>query len=275
MAKKRKKKEKKAPNRILALVAVLLVGIFLSRYIAPAGPEISTAQYDEELTIAQTDNGIKSQIVRHTGYTLSYNNDTRNANWVGYELTDEEVAGVVERGENFTPDPLVMGVQAVDDDYKKSGWDRGHLAPAADMKWSRRAMDESFYLSNVSPQNKQLNRGTWKKLEELCRDKAELYGKVTIVTGPVFYGKKKRSIGKNKVLIPDAFFKVLLSDYRGTCRTIGFLCENTAGKKGLKECARSVDEIEKIARIDFFAALPDSIEASAEASFSTAFWGID
>ncbi len=274
MAKNKKKKNKKAPNKLLAFVAILLVGLFLSRYIAPAGTSTPSTQNAEELTIAQTADGVKSQIIKHIGYTLSYNNSTRNANWVGYELTDEEVAGVVERGEGFSPDPLVKGTQAVDDDYKKSGWDRGHLAPAADMKWSRQAMEESFYLSNVSPQNKQLNRGTWKKLEELCRDKAELYGKVIIVTGPIFYGKTAKSIGKNKVQVPNAFFKVLLSDYRGTYRTIGFICENKAGKKTLKECVRSVDEVEKITNIDFFAALPDSTETKAEATYSTAFWGI-
>lgn len=276
MAKNKKKRSnnKKSPNRLLAIVALLLIGIFISRYITPTISNGEGTMQGGDLSIAITAEGIKSQIVKHAGYTLSYNNETLNANWVGYELTDEEVNGVVERGNDFRPDPLVKGKQADDNDYKKSGWDRGHLAPAADMKWSRQAMDESFYLSNVSPQDKQLNRGTWKKLEELCRDKAELYGRVVIVTGPVFYNKKAKSIGKNSVRVPDAFFKVLLSDYRGTYRTIGFLCENKAGKKSLKECARKVDEIEKITNIDFFAQLPDSIENEAEKRFSSAFWGI-
>lgn len=276
MAKKKKKRnhKAKAQSKLLIFVAVILAGMFLSRYIPLATPQETTLQDCEELTMAQTEKGIKSQIIKHIGYTLSYNNDTRNANWVGYELTDEEVAGTVERGENFRPDPLVKGTQATDDDYKKSGWDRGHLAPAADMKWSSQAMEESFYLSNVSPQNKQLNRGTWKKLEELCRDKAELYGKLFIVTGPVFYDRRAKSIGENKVQIPDAFFKVLLSDYRGTYRAIGFLCENKAGKKSLKECARSVDEIEQTTNMDFFTVLPDSIESNVEKRFSAAFWGI-
>lgn len=272
-AKKKKKSTKKGQNKLAIVIAVLLIGAFISRYITPAESP-ATAQYSEELTTALTGKGVKSQIVKHTGYTLSYNNDTRNANWVGYELTDEEVQGVVERGNNFCPDPLVVGTQAVDDDYRNSGWDRGHLAPAADMKWSKKAMEESFYLSNVSPQNKKLNRGTWKKLEELCRDKAELYGRIIVVTGPIFYSEKPQTIGKNEVKVPDAFFKVLLSDYHGTYRTIGFVCENKAGKKSLKECARSVDDIEKATNIDFFSQLPDSIENNVEKSYSTAFWGI-
>ena len=271
--KKKKKSTKKGQNKLAIVIAVLLIGAFISRYITPTESP-ATAQYSEELTTAITSKGVKSQIVKHAGYTLSYNNDTRNANWVGYELTDEEVQGVVERGNNFCPDPLVRGTQAEDDDYRNSGWDRGHLAPAADMKWSKKAMDESFYLSNVSPQDKKLNRGTWKKLEELCRDKAELYGRIIVVTGPVFYSEKPKTIGKNEVKVPDAFFKVMLSDYRGTYRTIGFICENKAGKKSLKECARSVDDIEKATNIDFFSQLPDSIENKVEKSYSAAFWGI-
>lgn len=264
-------KRKKKSNSFSALIVLLLGAAAVWLYEQQPGSNAVGATSD--LHVAQLING-SGQLVEHKGYTLCYNNSTRNAHWVGYELTDEEAQGVVERGEKFCCDPLVRGAQATDDDYRGSGWDRGHLAPAADMKWSKEAMDESFYLSNVSPQNKNLNRGVWKKLEELCRDKAELYGRVVIVTGPIFYSDRPKTIGKKRVAVPDAFFKVLLSDYNGTYRTIGFLMENKAGKKGLKEYARSVDEIEEITGIDFFSALPDDTEERVEKAYSTAFWGI-
>lgn len=274
MPKKRKRKQAlKKSNKFTALIIILVAGIIMSRFLAPATVD-GTTHYSQELCVPRFCDGTEHQIVKHAGYILSYNNDTRNADWVGYELTAEEVQGVVERGENFVPDPLVRGPQAADSDYRKTGWDRGHLAPAADMKWSKQAMEESFYLSNVSPQNKQLNRGTWKKLEELCRNKAELYGKVIIVTGPLFYDKKPRYIGDNRVRVPDAFFKVLLSDYRGTHRAIGFVCDNKSGKSKLKEHALNVDAIEELTGLDFFHQLPDSIEHTMEAGYSAAFWGI-
>ena len=271
MAKKKKIKKQKGHSRFFAIIIVLLIGVVVSQYLQP---QADNAQYSDDLTVPRFATSTNNQIIKHLGYTVSYNNDTRNPDWVGYELTDEEVQGTVERGEGFCADPMVRGPQACDDDYKNSGWDRGHHAPAADMKWSKQAMEESFYLSNVSPQNKNLNRGVWKKLEELCRDKAELYGRLVIISGPVFTSQKPRTIGDNKVRIPDAFFKVMLSDYNGKMRAIGFYFENKAGKKKLKEYAKTIDEIEVITSLDFFSQLPDEVEEEMEKSFSAPFWGI-
>ena len=272
MAKKRKKKSGKH-GRLLWVILFVIAGIVISKYIEPAASE--STNYSCELAVpAFTVTPAKSQIIEHIGYTVSYNSSTKNPNWVGYELTAEEVQGVVGREENFTCNPLVKGAQATDEDYKNSGWDRGHMAPAADMKWSKQAMEESFYLTNVSPQNKNLNRGVWKKLEELTRDKAELYGRVIVVTGPIFNGTKQKSIGENRVKIPDAFFKVLLTDYNGKYRAIGFVFENKAGKKKLKEYAVNIDDVESITGLDFFTQLPDETESEVERSYSAPFWGL-
>ena len=105
------------------------------------------------------------QIIYHTGYTLSYNEKHEQANWVAYELTAQELAGTVKRKDSFKSDPMVKSESASLADYRKSGYDRGHLIPAADMKWSTTAMSESFYMSNMSPQSPSFNRGIWKKLE--------------------------------------------------------------------------------------------------------------
>lgn len=270
----RKKKNKPQGKRLLWLAIVIIGGILISRYLTPSQGGAST-NYSCSLAVPTfTTTPAKSQIIEHMGYTVSYNSHTKNPNWVGYELTDEEAQGTVGREEGFTPDPLVKGAQADDDDYKRAGWDRGHMAPAADMKWSKQAMEESFYLTNVSPQNSSLNRGAWKKIEELTRDKAELYGRVIVVTGPIFEGTGQKSIGRNRVKIPDAFFKVLLTDYNSTYRAVGFVCKNRAEKKKPKEYAMSVDDVERITGLDFFAELPDEMEENAEKDYSAGFWGL-
>lgn len=227
-----------------------------------------------ELAIPQFTKSTKSQIIEHTGYTVSYNEQRRNANWVAYELTAAEVEGTEPRGKKFTPDPLVVGRQATDDDYKHSGWDRGHLAPAADMKWSEQAMDESFYLSNISPQNGNLNRGVWKSIEELVRENATKHGNLLVVTGPVFTNKKGLgTIGENRVLIPNGFYKVLLTNNDGYTG-IAFYCENVAGKKKLSTYATTIDEIEELTGIDFFHRLPDDVEEMVESNINTSKWGL-
>lgn len=104
----------------------------------------------------------QEQIIRHTGYTVSYNKDLKLPNWVSYELTRQETKGKEKRSNRFIADPLAIGTIATNADYTRSGYDKGHMAPAADMKWSPKAMKESFYFSNMCPQHPQLNRRGWK-----------------------------------------------------------------------------------------------------------------
>ena len=259
--------------KLFICIAVLLIAMLYTRcQTNSVGNHDEADKISLELAIPQFTKSTKSQVIEHVGYTVSYNEQRRNPNWVAYELTGEEVDGTEPRGSKFIPDPNVIGRQAVDDDYKHSGWDRGHLAPAADMKWSEQAMDESFYLSNISPQNGNLNRGVWKSIEELTRDNAHRYGEILVVTGPVFTDKKGLGyIGDNRVLIPNAFYKVLLA-YDNGYTGIGFYCENVAGKKKLQTYARSIDEIEEITGIDFFHQLPDDIETELEKGFDWNDW---
>lgn len=270
MAKRKKKKSsiKKFLGTALFLVLALVAGYFAVNNRAPE----SKADINLELAIPEFTRTTESQVIEHIGYTVSYNKKFRGPNWVAYELTAAEVKGEEPRNGDFIPDPKVKGTQATDDDYKRSGWDRGHLAPAADMKWSEQAMKESFFLSNIAPQNNNLNRGVWKSIEELTRDVANRYGNVLVVTGPVFKTPKgKGTIGKNKVVIPDAFYKVLLINDNGY-KGIGFWCENIAGKKKLKTYARSIDEIEELTGLDFFHRLPDEIENKAESAYDWNVW---
>lgn len=205
------------------------------------------------------------QVIHHTGFTLSYDADFKTPQWVAWTLTAAKAEGTVPREKNFRPDPDVRGAQAYTKDYSHSGYDRGHIAPAGDMKWSEDAMRESFYLTNVCPQNQNLNRGDWKDLEELERTWALRYGAVSIAAGPVYSSKTPQRIGANKVAVPDAFFKVLLIGYPDNPRAYAFVFPNEAGSHALTYYQFTVDDVEDLTGMDFFSALPDDVEAKIEA----------
>lgn len=211
-------------------------------------------------------------LLQRTGYLVSYNYKTRVANWVAWKLTPERLKGDTKRTDNFYPDPALPSREAVTThDYKNNGWDRGHLCPAGDNKWDRKAMKESFYMTNICPQHHNLNRGDWNELEQKCRKWVQRDTCMYIVAGPIFYKKKPRTIGEHKVAVPDAFFKVILSLYPKP-KTIGFIYKNEEGNHPLATYVKSVDEVEKITGIDFFPALPDEIEEIIEAEYNLKDW---
>jgi endonuclease G len=206
------------------------------------------------------------QILERTGYTLCYDADLKTPQWVAWELTKEEVTtGNEKRADSFVADPDVKGAKAYTQDYTGSGYDRGHMAPAGDMKWSKKAMEESFYLSNICPQAPNLNRGDWNDLEETCRKWAKKYGRIYIACGPIYKSKSPQRIGNHKVGVPDAFYKVVLLNVDEAPQAIGFVFPNEAGNNALEHYVRSVDEVEELTNIDFFPALEDELENRIEA----------
>ena len=213
----------------------------------------------------------KDAIIKHTGYTLSYNEEYEQANWVAYELTREETKKAVERSNKFKPDPLVKTGSARDEDYLSSGYDRGHLAPAADMSWSVKTMTESFYYSNMSPQEQAFNRGIWKKLEEQVRDWAVQNGDIYVVTGPVLVPGLK-TIGPDKVAVPKAYYKVILDYSLPDIKGIAFVMPNEASDKPLQSFVVSIDTVEKLTGLDFFPLLPDAQENTIEKTVCLKCW---
>ncbi|MEI6750531.1 MAG: DNA/RNA non-specific endonuclease [Bacteroidota bacterium] len=213
----------------------------------------------------------KDNIVSHTGYSLLFNNKHKQANWVAYELTSAETNKQFERTNKFLPDPAVTSGTANDNDYKGSGYDKGHLAPAADMGWSSTAMAESFYYSNMSPQTPGFNRGIWKRLEELVRIWAIEYNSVYIVTGPVLTNGLP-SIGANKVSIPKYYYKVILDYTEPGIKGIGFIIPNTNSNKPLYNYAVTIDSVEKYTGIDFYPALPEKQEKLIESTICLKCW---
>ena len=211
------------------------------------------------------------KVITHTGYSFSYNEEHEQANWIAYELTAEETQKAFERTNKFIPDPSVTTGSAEDDDYRGSGYDRGHLAPAADMGWSQKSMEESFYFSNMSPQVPSFNRGIWKKLEEQVRIWGRLYDGIYIVTGPVLTSILPK-IGPNGVSVPELYYKAILDYNNGRMEGIGFLLPNAASSENLQHFAVSIDQLEQITGIDFFSHLTDADEKVIEQKLCVPCW---
>lgn len=200
-----------------------------------------------------------SQVIEHLGFTLSYNEPLRIPDWVAWELTAEEASAKdASRTDEFLPDPDVRGYCPDTWQYSRSGYDRGHICPAADMKWSQKAMEESFYLSNVCPQDRQLNAGLWLELEQRCRVYAKMFGSVRIVSGPVVK-PGHRSIGSMEVAVPDAFFKVILAEKDGRLHSVGFVIPNRSidTSEDIFGYAVSVSEVETLTGLTFWPGLKD------------------
>lgn len=231
-----------------------------------------SAEADDKLVMQTSPKGTPEQILKRTGYVASYNKTTLLPNWVAWHLTAERTEGSAKRsGVDFAEDTEVPEPRATDWDYYNSGYDRGHMCPAADNKWSKKAMEESFLFTNMCPQNGNLNRGDWNEMEMACRKWAKKYGDLYIVCGPILYKGKHKTIGKNKVVVPEAFFKVVLRTGDDP-QAIGFIYKNTSGNRPKDSYVNTVDEVERITGIDFFPSLPDDVEKNVEATADIANW---
>ena len=218
----------------------------------------------------------KSAIVAHTHFVLSYAEAHEQAEWVAYELTPEEVRINIPRDGNFREDPNVPTGSASPDDYRGSGYDRGHLAPVGDMNFDPVAMEESFLMSNISPQNRSFNAGIWIRLENQVRDWSAEQGGLYVITGPVLSStggtNAERSIGENQVTVPEFFYKVLLYERGSDSRMIGFVLPNRANSGDLRAFVEKVDNIEAYTGIDFFPTLTDSLEERLECEVNLEGW---
>jgi len=210
-------------------------------------------------------------VIHHTGYSLLYNEAYEQADWVAYELTSAETNNQYERSNRFLMDPAVSTSTADDADYRGSGYDRGHLAPAADMGWSEVSEQESFYYSNMSPQLPGFNRGIWKQLETFVRNNAIAKGFVYVVTGPVLTAGLP-VIGHNKVAVPSMFYKVCLIVEENRKVGIGFMIPNQSSRLPVYAFATTIDEVEKRTGINFFPTLSEVEEKIAEHQYDVQDW---
>ena len=271
MAKKRKKSwdlvELKRWCIIVSwLVVVALVLFFVARAALQSEQQEKQDQAAAALTLdleqPRLPDGMTSTTVTYPGFTVYFNPSTHIPNCVVYELTDDESRGRIERHGSFTHDMNVKGCPQPAD-YSQSGYDRGHMAPAGDMKWSEEAMAASFNMTNVCPQNHALNSGAWNDLEIKVREWAMHYGSVIVFTGPVVDSSPDK-IGRRRVAVPTAFFKVLLASKDGNRMAIAFVYPNKNCRDDMENYVVTVDEVERITGIDFFSALPDNEENAIE-----------
>lgn len=228
------------------------------------------------MELPATPTGSQWQILKRTGYTVAYDKATKLPRWVAWHLTADHADGDFNRdGLKFVYDRDVPEPRATDSDYSHSGYDHGHMCPSGDNKWSREAQVQTFLYTNCCPQVHELNAGDWNDIEQRCRSWATTFGGVYIVCGPILdSGASRKTIGRNKVAVPERFFKVVLrlGDSRSTTKAIGFICKNGQGKNRIADLVRTVDEVEETTVLDFFPQLPDDVEAEVESEASLSDW---
>ena len=282
---------KKLLPKLLALVLVLagavLYYVFDHRSVEPDDPDAPVVNpgrvsTDIPLNVASlmevpdlTES--YSPIVPHKAYVSSYNEETLIPDWVAYELTADETGGTESRGGiEFRMDPTLRGVtQAMREDYSGSGWTKGHLMPAADAAFSTTTMGETFYFTNICPQDETLNAGDWAYLEKRVRQWANRYGHIWVVTGPIVGENRYGTIGEREVVVPDSFFKALLIQKKnGSYSAIAFVMDNDDERYYLKDCYLTVDELETLTGFNFFPQLDDTIEEKVESKVRLSDWGI-
>ncbi len=265
------------PNKSNYIKSILF-GLFLSLSASTCQDEQQQnfAKSTKNITVKDSFNYLPTsttgQIVNHHYYTLSYNEAYENAEWVAYSLTPSQISHRRIKRPHFTRDPLVKTRSAHYKNYYPYGYEKGHLLPAADRRFSVEAFDETFYTSNVSPMKHGFNSGIWNRLEKQVRYWVKRYGKLYIVTGGVLQPGLER-IGSEHVAVPHYFYKIVL-DYKqpGKARVIGFLIPHKNLHEDLRDFVVPVDSIEKLTGIDFFPALPDSIENRLEAEQHPEQW---
>jgi endonuclease G len=210
-------------------------------------------------------------IINRKGYALGYSIKYKQSLWVVYRITKAEMdTPKCKRTNRFGPDPEIKIGSASLADYRGSGYDRGHLAPAATMGFSLETMSESFYLANMSPQKPQFNRGIWKDLESQVREWARENEDIYVVSGPIIAPGYK-TIG-DKVAVPQYYYKVIFDISPPTFKMIGFILKNEGSNQPLKIFVVTVDEVEKITGLDFFSELPDIIEEKLEREVNIGLW---
>lgn len=255
------------------------MGIFLKLFLLAAASSasgcISYTDVGDSIRMeipAYSENG---SIFEYSGFALLYDESKRIPTWVAYELTQEEADGQIGRsGKSFRVDENAKVVQADNFDYRGSGWSRGHMAPAGDFKWDELAMWDTFYYTNCCPQDEKLNNGSWNVLENRVRNWARQFGSVYVVTGPIVGENQSGRIGSHGIVVPDAFFKAVLTYSDEAYHGIAFVMFNNSTAQRIPDSLLSINDLEEITGIDFFPALDDSIEESIENEVDLKFWRI-
>lgn len=263
-------------KQLYSLIAILIViGIYAYEHYLDS---------EEKATVVETGKTPKEntneyflptsttgQIVHHQNYSLSYNEPYEQAEWVAYELKKSHLISTNHKRPYFEIDKAVKTGAASWRNYKNSGYDRGHLCPAGDRRFTKEAHDETFLTSNISPQEHQFNAGVWNRLEQKVRYWAKKNDGVFVVTGGILK-KGLKTIGNENVAVPNQFYKVILDNTNGKIKMLAFLMDSKDSDLPLYKFVVSIDKVEALTGIDFFPELDDKIENRLEASSSYKSW---
>ena len=252
---------------VIDFALIFLLGRFIYNDLYPT-PKIEVQA--NGLTDVKLPAGMKNVVCHYSGFTSYFNPETHIPNCVAYEIIESETTGDEPRKKSFEADHTIDGC-AESSDYRNSGYDRGHMAPAADMKWSKEAMEESFLMTNICPQVKSLNSGIWHRLEQRVREWAARDSSIIVVCGPIFTpGKPVEQIGEIGVAVPHRFFKALYAPGRNI--GIAFIFDNDKVKGELRKYAVTIDSVERETGLDLFYNLPDDIENEVENQCNYKLW---
>lgn len=258
-------------------VHLIILGVWLSHVLFSTGtdagstlpPQQNKNPQIKDLYLPYYDE--THDVYHYTGFTLRYEEKYELATWVAYELEPAELIKVTKSKPAFMPDPFIKSGSAEGSDYKGSGYERGHLAPAADMRWSEEALVESYYYSNIAPQKRSLNGGGWKSLEEKIRKWVQTFGPIQIVTGPIFSDNAKR-IGPNKMAVPQWYFKAVLAKFKDEYIAAAYIFPNSKANNAIGVYMVTIDEVEKKTGLNLFHKLPDKIEDVIESRITRQYW---
>lgn len=270
------------PNMVI-FTLLAIVGIIM--FFTSSSPEVKQPMVysdgdctTEALSQVEIPANTPNIDLNYTGFKVAFNPEMHQPNYVVWEMTPAKTSGPFSRNYrvgnakvDFAADPAVEGCASLAD-YKKSGFDRGHLAPSADMKWNLEAQQQCHLLTNISPQVSQLNSGPWATVEKNTRQWAQKYGRLIIVAGPVLSDHLTRHIGTTPVPVPERFFKAIIAPDHNPPMGIGFVMPNAYTSGGAQACVVSIDEIENITGFDFFKTLPDPIENDIESQAALHKW---
>lgn len=273
MARRKRKRKSHIPPktnypRVKPLILSIAI-IFSLIFAVSCRTPVDESGYDN-LTLGIP--GPADTIIEREGYALGYIEKHEQPAWVQYVLTADEVSrATVNRSDDFRADPYVPTGSATPQDYTRSGYDRGHMAPAADMAYSDQTMSDSFYMSNMSPQTPQFNRGIWSKLEKQVRHFATREKRIVVVTGPILPAEKTITIGVNDVTVPQYFYKVIY-DTTSPEKMIAFVLPNRGSNADLRTFVVTVDYVEELTGLDFFPLLPQPLQEELESSIDINAW---
>ncbi|WP_298477953.1 DNA/RNA non-specific endonuclease [uncultured Maribacter sp.] len=267
----RKSNSNKTMYSVLMLVCIVVFWAFENFYTPDTYSSKDSNGLKEALPAYVVPSSTTGDIVEHSYYSLSYNEPYEQAEWVAYALHKKDLTSDDRKRPYFIEDPKVKTKSADWRNYKGSGYDRGHLCPAGDRRFSKQAYNETFYTSNISPQNRDFNAGVWNILEMKTRYWAKKYGSIFVITGGILK-RGLPEIGDEDVAVPNYFYKIIARGDEKNLKAVAFIMENKESSAPIKEFLVPIDVIEKETGIDFFKELSEKNQSKIEAKVSDRDW---